>query len=70
MMPQSNENIFCYQTLIKTFSVNEILLIIMNCFVLRLFYSSLTQVEIQLIVNIDPLIAKETLKKFKGASIS
>lgn len=56
--------------LIKTFSVNEILLIIMNCFVLRLFYSSLTQVEIQLIVNIDPLIAKETLRKFKGASIS
>lgn len=37
----------------------------MNCFVLRLFYSSLTQVEIQLIVNIDPLIAKETLRKFK-----
>lgn len=36
----------------------------MNCFVLRLFYSSLTQVEIQLIVNIDPLIiAKETFKK-------
>lgn len=56
--------------MIKTFSVNEILLIIMNYFVLRLFYSSLTQVKIQLIVNIDPLIAKETLKKFKGASIS
>lgn len=57
--------------LIKTFSVNEILLIIMNCFVLRLFNSSLTQVEIQLkFVNIDPSIAKETLRKFKGASIS
>lgn len=65
--------------LIKTFSVTKLWLkhflltkffLLLNCFVLRLFYSSLTQVEIQLIVNIDPLIAKETLRKFKGASIS